>query len=236
MTSRSDVRPALADVQTHARRALVRLLPPLALLALVGLFCWKLGFTDLILARGDTFLYFYPYWEYRAEALLAGRLPLWNPLLFMGAPFLANSQAGVLYPLNWPLAVFAAPVAVKIAVLAHVALAALGTYVFARRALGQSTLGALLAGVLFALGGYVTAQVEHVNQLQGLAWLPWVFVLSHDLSVAREARRMRAVLGLGVVFALQLLAGRGFWGGGGGGRGGGRGDERRRTKDEGRQG
>src|SRR5688500_14323367 len=101
MTSRSGVRPAVADVSkpTPARGALARWLPPLALLALLGLFFWKLGFTDLILARGDTFLYFYPYWEYRAEALLAGRLPLWNPLLFMGAPFLANSQAGVLYPL-----------------------------------------------------------------------------------------------------------------------------------------
>jgi len=29
-----------------------------------------------------------------------GRIPLWNPYLFMGAPFLANSQAGVLYPLS----------------------------------------------------------------------------------------------------------------------------------------
>src|SRR3990167_919457 len=82
-------------------------------ICLVFLFFWKLAFTNLILARGDTFLYFYPYWDYRAQELLAGRLPLWNPYLFMGAPFLANPQAGVLYPLNWPLIFFAAPVAVK---------------------------------------------------------------------------------------------------------------------------
>ncbi len=190
------------------RLTLTRLMPPLALLALVALFFWKLAFTDLILARGDTFLYFYPYWQYRAQALLAGRLPLWNPLLFMGAPFLANSQAGVLYPFNWPLAVFAPPVAVKIAVLAHIGLAALGTYAFARRALGLSSLGALTAGVLFALGGYVTAQVEHVNQLQGLAWLPWAFLLTHHLATNPAPRpRLLSVLGLAVVFALQLLAG-----------------------------
>ena len=43
---------------------------------------------NLILARGDTFLYFYPYWAYRARVLLSGHLPLWNPDLFMGAPFI----------------------------------------------------------------------------------------------------------------------------------------------------
>ncbi len=189
-------------------RTPARFLPPLALLVLVALFFWKLAFTNLILARGDTFLYFYPYWQYRAQALLAGRLPLWNPLLFMGAPFLANSQAGVLYPFNWPLAVFAAPVAVKIAVLAHVGLAALGAYTFARRALGQSALAAVMAGVLFALGGYVTAQVEHVNQLQGLAWLPWAFLFAHRLAIRSKPPPVRqSILGLAIVFALQLLAG-----------------------------
>src|SRR5688572_5771670 len=89
------------------------------------LFFWKLAFTHLILARGDAFLYFYPYWDYRAQALLSGQLPLWNPYLFMGAPFLANSQAGVLYPLNWPLVFFPASIAVKISILTHLLIAAL---------------------------------------------------------------------------------------------------------------
>ena len=35
--------------------------------------------------------------------LRAGGLPLWNPYLFLGVPFLANPQAAVLYPLHWPL-------------------------------------------------------------------------------------------------------------------------------------
>ena len=43
--------------------------------ALVLLFCWRLAFTNQILARGDTFLYFYPLWDYRAAALLAVLLP-----------------------------------------------------------------------------------------------------------------------------------------------------------------
>ncbi len=169
--------------------------------ALVLLFCWRLAFTNQILARGDTFLYFYPLWDYRAAALLAGRLPLWTPELFMGAPFLANSQTGVLYPLNWPLAVFPAPTAAKIAIVTHLVIASLGAQQFARRRLGLSPWGGLLAATLFALGGYVTAQVEHLNQLQALAWFPWQI-----LTAAPRFSRRRAVT-LSALTALQILAG-----------------------------
>ncbi len=170
-------------------------------LGLVGLFFWQPIVTHLIFARGDTFLYFYPLWDYRAEALLAGRLPLWNPYLFMGAPFLANPQTGVLYPLNWPLAFFSAPDAVKIAIVAHLVIAFAGAQRFARRALGQSVSAALLSATAFALGGYLTAQVEHVNQLQALAWFPW-------LLLTLEIREWRLeIIARAVVIALQILAG-----------------------------
>jgi hypothetical protein len=175
------------------------------------LFFWKLAFTHLILARGDTLLYFYPYWDYRAQSLLAGRLPLWNPYLFMGAPFLANSQAGVLYPLNWPLIYFPAPIAVKISILLHLLIAASGAYAFARRALGQSAMGALLSAMLFALGGYLTSQVEHVNQLQGLAWFPWLLVSGQWSGISEQKTNFQSfalrVLPSAVILSLQLLAG-----------------------------
>lgn len=178
----------------------------IAVLVVTGLvlaFFWKMTFTNLILPRGDAFTYFYPYWAYRNTALRAGSLPLWNPYLFMGAPFLANSQAGVFYPLNWPLIWLDAPTAVKAAIVIHIALAAIGAYVFARRTLSLSALGSTLAGVVFALGGYLTAQVEHINQLQGLAWLPWLFWLWSETAGGRR----KAVLWLALVLTMQLLAG-----------------------------
>jgi len=150
------------------------ILPALAALAL--LFYRQAAFTNLIFARGDTLLYFYPYWDYRAQSLLAGHLPLWNSYLFMGVPFLANSQAGVFYPLNWPLIFFPAPVAVKISIIAHVIIAAWGTYALARCAFDLEPMPAAFAAAVFAFGGYLTAQVEHVNQLQGLAWLPFALL------------------------------------------------------------
>ncbi len=183
-----------------------RFLPILALVGTILLFFHKMAFTNLILARGDTFLYFYPYWQAAADALRSGRIPLWNPNLFMGAPFLANSQVGFFYPLNWPLwRLLPPPYAVSASILLHLAIAATGTYLAGRRVLGLSREAAWLAAALFALGGYVTAQVEHVNQLQGMAWLPWFLLVLG----AREwnTGRGKRMAGVGVLFALQLLAG-----------------------------
>src|SRR5512135_3210776 len=72
----------------------------MALAALVLVFFWKLAFTNLIIARGDIFYYFYPYRDFASQAVRAGHVALWNPYLFMGAPFMANSQVGFFYPFN----------------------------------------------------------------------------------------------------------------------------------------
>ncbi|MFQ5399873.1 MAG: YfhO family protein [Anaerolineae bacterium] len=185
-----------------------RLLLALIFLFLIGLFFHKMAFSNLILARGDTFLYFYPYWQAAADALRDGRIPLWNPYLFMGVPFVANSQAGFFYPLNWPLWWrLPPPYAVSASILIHVALAAWGAYLAGRKRLQLSRTAAVLAGVLFALGGYLTAQVEHVNQLQGLAWLPWFLVVLGKGGRSGRHGLWRKGTAVAVLFSLQLLAG-----------------------------
>ncbi|MFW6042344.1 MAG: YfhO family protein [Chloroflexota bacterium] len=190
------------------RRLAAGIAPVLLPAILLALFFGELLFSNRILARGDTFLYFYPYWEAAAEAMRAGRVPLWNPSLFMGAPFLANSQVGFFYPLNWPLWWFLeTPYAASASIFLHVLIAAAGSYVLARHALQLSRSAAGVATVLFAGGGYVTAQVEHINQLQGMSWLPWL-LLTADWTVAGDGtRRLRGSLLLAALFALQFLAG-----------------------------
>jgi hypothetical protein len=186
---------------------------PVALAVLILIFFNRMAFSNLILARGDTFLYFYPYWAAAAEALRAGRVPMWNPDIFMGAPMLANSQMGFFYPLNWPVwLLLPTPFAVSASILIHLFIAGLGAYAAGRRTMALSRPAALFAAVLFALGGYLTAQVEHINQLQGLAWLPWFFAaLSPVVAPGGNGPTRRdsaiAALGVGALFALQLLAG-----------------------------
>ncbi|HEY4723072.1 MAG TPA: hypothetical protein VII92_14560, partial [Anaerolineae bacterium] len=176
------------------------------LLGLILLFFWKLAFTNLIIARGDIFYYFYPYRDYAASALRDGHIPLWNPYLFMGAPFLANSQVGFFYPLNLLMSWLDTARAINWTIVLHIFIAASGVYVFARRRLGLSIVAAWLAAVSFGLGGYLGTQIEHVNQLQGLAWIGWIF-LAYDLAVSSQRSAIRNKLILALLIAVQLLAG-----------------------------
>ena len=170
---------------------------------------WRLALTDLIIGRGDIFFYFYPYRDFASAAARAGRVPLWNPFLFMGAPFLANSQAGFFYPLNLALAWLPVERMVSASIVVHAALAATGAYLWGRGGLGLSRPGAWLTGLCYGLGGYFVAQVEHLNQVQVLAWLPWLLWIYEGRlqSPGRSGRGKGRVVGLGLVIALQLLAG-----------------------------
>ncbi|HET7087200.1 MAG TPA: YfhO family protein [Anaerolineae bacterium] len=174
-----------------------------ALTALVVLFFSKMLFTNLIVARGDLYNYFYPYRDYAASAVREGRVPLWNPYLFMGAPFLANSQAGFFYPLNLAASWLETARAANLSIVAHVWIAAIGAYLFARRSFGASVPAALLGGLSFGLGGYLGAQVEHFNQLQALAWMPWLW-LAYEFAVYRL---LIGSLLVGSLVGVMLLAG-----------------------------
>jgi hypothetical protein len=200
---------------------LLRLLPYLALAILALLFFHKLAFSGLILGRGDVYSYFYPYWTERHEALRDGRIPFWTTDLFMGSPLLANSQMGLFYPFNWPLTPLDAPTAITISLLAHLIWGLWGTYRLGRAQLRLDVMPALLAAVLFGLGGYVGAKAENINQLQALAWMPWVmlwFLPPLPRRLPKTARLERGVGGevlysltrilqVGIGVALQLLAG-----------------------------
>lgn len=174
------------------------------LLALTLAFFWKIALTNRILVGLDVFTYFYPYKAYAAAAIRHGNLPLWNPYLFMGVPFLANIQAATLYPLNLPLYWLSPPTMVSYAVVMHVFLGGAFTYLLSRRVLGFGSLGAFVAGVTFALGGFLGAQVEHVNQLSVLTWLPLMLLLYH---LAFTGGGLLYPVLLGIVSGVQFLGG-----------------------------
>ena len=174
-------------------------------LLLALLFFHQLAFSGKILARGDTFKYFYPYWDARNEAFRAGELPLWSPDLFMGVPLLANPQLGSYYPLNWLTAPLRAPAAISLSIILHTALAAAGACDLYRLTISKRWLPGLVAGAVFAFGGYLGAHVEQINQLQGLAWMPILFALYHRL--LRSEGPWRSGLLLAMAWALQIFSG-----------------------------
>ena len=177
----------------------------IGLLLLILLTFWLIGPAGRVLAGGDLFTYFFPYWAEATQATRVGELRLWNPYLFMGVPFLANSQVGALYPLNWPLwFLLPAHRSLHWSILLHLWIAAAGAYTFARKSLRLGRTGAWAAGMALGLGGYLGAQVEHINQLQALAWFPWALAI-YDQAVTRRSKA--ATIGLAAIVGLTLLTG-----------------------------
>ena len=176
-----------------------------ALLALLTIFILHpLALTNLIPGSGDMFAYFIPYRAYANAALRHGHIPLWDPYLFMGVPFLANSQAAVLYPLHWPLAFLSPGRAVAWSIVLHAYLLALFTYFYARLSAGLSRGGALVAASLLAFGGFIAGAAMHLNQLNAIAWFPLALLL---WDVAMGKRKLVGMAALGIVVAMMVLAG-----------------------------
>jgi hypothetical protein len=210
----------------RSRRTWALGLAAAGLLALaVLLVYWRLLLTNLVLATGDAFTYFTPYRDYADAVLRSGRLPLWNPYLFLGVPFLANPQAAVLYPLHWPFIWLPAGKSLAASLGLHLVLGGLGAYLLAHRGAGLGFLPALATGLIFGLSGYLGAHAGQVNQVSAAAWLPWLLVLLEEAAgtyrpptsgktprppgfrPCLRTANLLALAGLALVVALQLLAG-----------------------------
>lgn len=138
-----------------------------------------------------------------ADIMLGGSLPLWNPYIFGGMPLLASAQAGVLFPPNWFYLAFAPQAATNLMVVSSYVVAALGAYLYARRA-GASPAGAVVTSLAWQWGGFLVGQIGHINVVQTGAVLPWVLWALDGYAVT--GRRKWGVA-LAAFVALQTFAG-----------------------------
>jgi hypothetical protein len=136
------------------------------------------------------------------QCLLAGEIPLWNPLNDCGLPFVAQWNTMVFYPpalLNLLL-----PLSWSVGLLAvlHLYLGGLGMYALALK-WTRHTHGAAFAGVSYAFSGIMQTSLMWPNNIAALGLLPWVLV---TLNLA-WGKGGRSILVAGAVGALQMLSG-----------------------------
>ncbi|MCO6450072.1 MAG: YfhO family protein [Caldilineales bacterium] len=186
----------------------------LALLALtlaVLLVYSRAIFANLVPASGDFLTYFTPYWDYVNEALRAGRLPLWNPYMFAGAPLQANPQTAIFYPLRWPFVFVSAEKGILYSAAFHAWLGGVFTYALVRRSGRVSPLAGLAAALIFALDGWTTGLAGNPNRMSSVAWLPAALLVwemrpdAAGFRLNRATRRWLVLLTL--VWAITLLVG-----------------------------
>ena len=194
-------------------------------------------FTGKALFWGTPSLQFVPWWAWTWQTLRSGHLPLWNPLLGMGAPLLANYQLALFYPPNWIFLLLAALGGIPtlawgqaLFIAAHLCWAGIGMVRLVRK-IGLGVLSQTVSGLAFCLSGYLVGRAGFLSMTAAVAWLPWILLgvlnvisvredlqaeiepLSQNDNITlvynkeRHSARLRSTLILGIVIGLQLLAG-----------------------------
>ncbi len=161
----------------------------LVLAVITAAFFWRFLTSDSVYfpsGGGDLASFLLPMYTFIARSLRDGVLPLWNPYLYGGAPFAADIQTGLFYPLH--LLVFTLVPAVtyrlleNLAVL-HVWLAGACMYVCLRGLLPDSHAvkipPALAGATAFMLSDFFVVHLGNLNMIEAAAWLPLTFVLLH---------------------------------------------------------
>jgi hypothetical protein len=155
------------------------------------------------LFSNDGITLFYVFLSYARETVRNGQVPLWNPYIYAGAPFLGNPLTAVFYP--YSIFVYLLPLNVGIAALylANLMTAGLGTYLLLRRPLDLTPTASLFGSLSWMLSGSIVGFLHYSNS-NVWAWMPLVLYLV-DVLVSKGGRAWAVYLGF--AFAACILGG-----------------------------
>ncbi|MGA2617083.1 MAG: hypothetical protein ABSF26_05680 [Thermoguttaceae bacterium] len=136
---------------------------------------------------------------FAAGEIQAGRIPLWNPYQFAGAPFLFPKFSPI-----WLLGTaFSSPVVVAWMQMMVALIAGTGAYIFCRRVLQVSFWPATIVAWCYPLTGFFVLW-QGYPIAQSILWFPWL-LLAIDRTI-RQASRWSGVL-LAAATCLVLITG-----------------------------
>ncbi len=133
-----------------------------------------------------------------------GHVPLWNPAIFGGMPFVAGMHGDVLYPTAWLRLVLPTHMAMNLGFVIHYVLAGLFTYWFLRR-WRVSWTGAVVGGLAYQLSGVIGSYVSpgHDGKLFVTAMLPLALL---GLTLGIRDRRWEGFAVVALAVGLIMLS------------------------------
>jgi len=117
-----------------------------------------------------------PWKQFIRQSFAQGELPLWNPYIFAGVPFLAAGQHSALYPFSIIYYVMPLEKAYGWFTVSQLWLAGLFMYLF-MRGLGVGRLGSTLAAIAYEMSGFFIASVVFQMIIAAAAWLPFLLLM-----------------------------------------------------------
>jgi hypothetical protein len=151
---------------------------------------------------GDVPLFVYPSLTLTHESLRAFRVPVWNPTMYGGQPFLASYQPGVFSPTVLVTALLPPVDALLGHAVLRLLIGGVGMFLFLRR-LGVAGGAVWFGGLTFLLNPFTVVWLEHPPSAVA-CWLPW---LLWAVDRNRDDGSAGNVAALAGVIALTLLAG-----------------------------
>ncbi|MCE9642700.1 MAG: YfhO family protein [Candidatus Andersenbacteria bacterium] len=173
-----------------------------ALVALLPFFPFLFGQYPAIGDMRDVFI---PLESFFHTEEFKGHIPAWDPAVSFGFPVIAAAQIGFFYPVLFVLRLLPIWLELPLALVLHVGLLAIGTFLFARR-LGMSKYASALTALSFSLSQFVWQHLTHLNIFLAIAWFPWqMLAVTTIFSKQKISARNIAVLVL--LFGIPFLIG-----------------------------
>ncbi len=160
----------------------------------------------------DLILENYPWKNFIQESLANGQLPLWNPYILAGQPFLANGQHSAYYPFSLIFYFLPLSKAYGWFTVSQLWLAGLAMYIFLRT-LRARRLGALIGGLTYSLSSFFIVSVVFTMIIAAAVWLPLILAVIEMIVRKQEDKGLTGYspipyIAAGVVaLGLQTLAG-----------------------------
>ena len=143
---------------------------------------------------------FEPLLQYTSSQL--PHIPLWDPYIMGGTPYLADMQSAIFSPFSIPAYILPFWWSLGLIAVLKVVVAAMGAY-FLGRALKMGVAGAFLCGLVFAFGLFMVAWIPW-PLTNVFPFIPWV-ILATERLIRRPG--VLSASGLAALVALQFFGG-----------------------------
>ena len=150
----------------------------------------------------DLVFQWYPWLVFNSESLREGIIPLWNPFVLGGTPYLANQQSAILYPLNLLLYFLPMPTGIGYLAIIRLLVAGISTYYYLRT-VGVGKAGAFTGACAFTFGGFSIAWLGY-SMSSVAVLLPLALLLTERWL---KYRKRLDFVGLALVMGSQFLGG-----------------------------
>jgi len=166
-----------------------------------------------VLYWGTTSSQFFPWMDFAISEIFKGHLPLWNPYNGWGAPFIANYQSAIFYPLNWIIFLVYTISSgnnyfwiYTLLLVLHLQIGGVGFYKLISK-FGLSETSKILGAVVFMFCGYLMARINFISMIWAAVWFPWIIMGVVEIFEFSGRKKRFVNLSIVVALSMQLFSG-----------------------------